>query len=245
LASLVFACASIAAVVSNSFRSIVLKSRRQQDLERFLSPVIAQKALEGSLALNPGGQISRISVLFSDIRGFTSFAENHTPEATVELLNEYFSIMIPVIFRHGGSLDKLLGDGLMAFFGVPEPNEKDRQNAFDAACEMNYILGAWNRERTAAGKEPVSIGIGLDGGKVIVGNLGTDRHLEFTAIGDPVNTASRIQGLTRNTGETLLFSEYIFLGLAPDPRIVSKGLARLKGKSEPVKIYGITDSLQK
>src|SRR5438874_6102965 len=140
-----------------------------------------------------GGVFHTITILFADIRGFTRISEHAPPEKIVNLLNRYFSAMTDIIFAHGGTLDKYLGDGLMALFGAPTITPKDAGNALSAAVAMQRRMLTINDELRAEGFPEIGIGIGLHTGEVTVGYIGSERRSEYTAIGDSVNTASRLE----------------------------------------------------
>src|SRR5205809_2889007 len=150
-----------------------------------------------------GGVNQTITVLFADIRGFTRISEHAPPEKIVGLLNRYFSAMTDIIFAHGGTLDKYLGDGLMALFGAPTTTPQDANNALNAAVAMQRGIIGINQELKAEGFPEIGVGIGLHTGEVIVGYIGSERRSEYTAIGDAVNTASRLESNAK-AGEILV-----------------------------------------
>ena len=154
--------------------------------------------------LDLGGEAKRVTILFSDIRGFTTMAETMTPEQVVTFLNAYFSEMVDAVLDQGGMLDKFLGDGLMAVFGSFGDQPDHARRAVVAALRMKALLAKINGERAIAGKPPVAIGIGIHTDEVIVGSIGSKQRLEFTHIGDGVNTASRVQALNKDYHTTIL-----------------------------------------
>ncbi len=204
-------------------------------LERFLSPGIARKVAGELGQIQVGGENQKVTVLFADIRGFTSLAEGMTPEGVVDMLNRYFSAMTETIFEHGGTLDKYLGDGLMTLFGAPFAREDDAFQAVRAAIEMQRSLAELNR---GSGRAPLRMGIGINTGPVIVGYMGASRRLDYTAIGDTVNTASRLTALAEPdqilvsaaTQAELAAAEFAARALPP---------VRVKGKAAPVEIFEI------
>ena len=174
-----------------------------------------------------------VTVLFVDIRGFTSFADRSTAREAVEYLNEFFGVVIPILGAHGGHVNKLLGDGLLGVFGAPSrcPDHADR--ALAAAQEMLGSVDSHLGERCR-------IGIGINSGLVLVGTIGAGGLTEYGVIGDPVNVAARIQDATRDLGEPLLFTEATRCLLdQPPTELTAHGSLRLRGKSEPVAIYGL------
>jgi len=160
---------------------------------RFLPEYVVKQILENPDSFKLGGVMQTITVLFADIRGFTRISEHASPEKIVQLLNKYFSAMTDIIFAHGGTLDKYLGDGLMALFGAPTATPKDAGNALSAAVAMQRRLMGINEELRAEGFAEIGVGMGLHTGEVTVGYIGSERRSEYTAIGDAVNTASRLE----------------------------------------------------
>ena len=174
---------------------------------RYVSPQVVDEVLAGKVAL--GGEERFATVLFSDVRGFTSISEALRPGEVVALLNDFLDRMVDVVVREGGNVDKFIGDAVMATFGVPVPRtpEEDARSAVKAALGMLAALDGWNAERAARGEATLRIGIGIHSGEVVAGNIGSARKMEYTVIGDTVNIASRIEGLTRDVGAPLLVSE--------------------------------------
>ncbi|RYZ71131.1 MAG: adenylate/guanylate cyclase domain-containing protein, partial [Proteobacteria bacterium] len=151
-----------------------------------------------------GGQNKEVVVFFSDIRGFTAFSEKRKPEEVVAMLNEYFGVMVGIIARHGGVVDKFIGDAIMAIWGAPKSSEKDSEMALRACIEMRKGLSELNEKRIARGELPIMIGMGLHAGRAISGTIGSDERMEYTVIGNTVNTASRIEASTKAFGTDLL-----------------------------------------
>src|SRR5207237_1379777 len=172
---------------------------------RFLPEYVVKQMLEHPDSFKLGGVLQTITILFADIRGFTRISEHAPPEKIVQLLNRYFSAMTDIIFAHGGTLDKYLGDGLMALFGAPTTTPKDAANALSAAVAMQRRLIGINVELREEGFPEIGIGIGLHTGEVTVGYIGSERRSEYTAIGDTVNTASRLESNAK--GGQILVSE--------------------------------------
>ncbi|NBO79318.1 MAG: adenylate/guanylate cyclase domain-containing protein, partial [Actinobacteria bacterium] len=153
---------------------------------------IVDQLLENDEMLNLGGQEQEVTILFSDIRGFTSMSESMAPNEVVETLNDYFNLMIEIIFKYNGTLDKIIGDALMVIYGAPNSTDKDTENAVLTAIEMQEKLIEFNQRRIIHSKLPITIGIGINRGRVISGNIGSRQQMNFTVIGDSVNLASRL-----------------------------------------------------
>ncbi|GGC89569.1 adenylate/guanylate cyclase domain-containing protein [Undibacterium terreum] len=220
------------------------KSRQQavQLFSRFVNPHVV-KELVASGGLSRAGESRQITVLFSDIRGFTGLAENRTPQEVVSLLNRYFSLQVEVIFRHGGSLDKFIGDCIMAFWGAPLDDEQHALNAVQAALEMSRVLQQFKQELGEQDKD-FDVGIGLHSGPAVVGLIGSEQRREYTAIGDTVNLASRIEGLTKEVAGILLSRETMLLcGGALDFALA--GSYKVKGREQEVELYTPTEKSER
>jgi len=173
-------------------RRIEDSARKSAFLERFLSPQLAARVEKGAIELTKGGTLTELTVLFSDIRGFTSMSEHAAPQETVGMLNEYFELMADCVFALDGIVDKFIGDAVMALFGAPVRGDDDAQRAMRCAMLMQQKTAEFNRSRTALGRQPIGVGIGLHTGEAVVGVIGSSKRLEYTAIGDTVNVASRL-----------------------------------------------------
>ena len=172
---------------------------------RFMPEYVVKQLLENPNSFRLGGVNQQVTVLFADIRGFTALSEKENPEKVVSLLNRYFSVMTEIIFEHGGTLDKYIGDGLMAIFGAPTAGEEDALNAVKAAVTMQKRLAQLNTELSAEGYGNISVGIGLHTGEATIGYIGSNKRSEYTAIGDTVNLASRLE--SNAAGGQILMSE--------------------------------------
>ena len=182
-----------------------------------------------------------MSVLFADVRGFTSLAETVGAKQTVSLLNEYFEQMVEVVFQHRGILDKYIGDALMALFGSPFVSPDDADRAVATANDMLVALAALNERRSAQGHPPLEVGIGIATGDVIVGNIGSPRRMEYTVIGDGVNLAARLESATKQYGVRVLLSESTVKALKKPVRLREIDVIRVKGKDKAVAVYEALD----
>jgi adenylate cyclase len=203
-------------------------------LERFLSPAISRKITAEAADIRLGGESQRITLLFADVRGFTTMAETMKPREAVEVLNEFFARMTNVIFEHDGTLDKYLGDGLMALFGAPFALQNDAEAAVRAAVNMQKSLAELNK---ISGKPPLNIGIGIHTGEAVVGFLGTERRMDYTAIGDTVNVAAR---LTSQAGPgQIVISNATHSQLGREIPCCPLSAMKLKGRAEPIDVHEV------
>jgi adenylate cyclase len=207
------------------------------NLERYFTPSVAACIVNSEAEVRPGGDKRPVAVLFSDIRGFTSISEHMNPFQMAKLLSDYFTEMVECVFRHGGTLDKFMGDAVMAQWGAPlgEPDDVDR--AMAAALDMMHALDQLNERWTAAERPTVQIGIGLTFGEAFAGNIGSERRLEYTVIGSVVNTASRLCAAA-GAGEIFMSEEFRAALRAP-PRVEARPPLELKGRSQPVPVYAV------
>jgi len=223
-------------------RSIIFEAAeaevRKNRLGSYFSPAVLDQIVEGS-GLPESGRVQEAAILFSDIEGFTSFSEKLPPEEVVKFLREYHELMVGAIFHYKGTVDKFVGDAIMASFGTPVSGEGDVVNAVSAVVEMEKRLGEFNRQRVERGEVPVRHRIGLHYGEVITGNIGSGERLEYTVIGDTVNTASRIESANKRLGTGVLVSERIVAAIGPLFPFRYVGRVKLKGKSEIVTLYTI------
>jgi adenylate cyclase len=204
---------------------------------RFLPEYVVKQMLENPDSFKLGGVLQTITVLFADIRGFTRISEHAPPEKIVQLLNRYFSAMTDIIFAHGGTLDKYLGDGLMALFGAPTVTPKDAANAIAAAVAMQRRMLSINDELREEGFPEIGIGIGLHTGEVTVGYIGSERRSEYTAIGDAVNTSSRLESNAK-AGE-ILVSEVTAKAAHSRYQLAAREPISVKNREQPVPLFEV------
>jgi adenylate cyclase len=191
--------------------------------------------VEGDL---PAQRLSQeVTVLFADIRGFTTLSENMAPEEVIDMLNEYFDDMVEVIFRHHGILDKFVGDELMAVFGILGQPELSAKHAIDTAMEMQAHLGMLMAERRMQGKPVFSVGIGLNTGPVVIGNVGSRNRMDYTVIGDTVNVAARLEQMAE--GGTVLVGEVTHSRLPASVKMAERGEVKVRNRADPVKCYAL------
>ncbi len=214
--------------------------RLKSTMSRYMDPGIADRLLASGTDLL-GGQDVEATVLFSDIRGFTTLTEQLGPQGTVALLNEYFTLMVDCLHKEEGMLDKFIGDAVMAAFGIPVPHADDPDRAVRTAIAMLTTLDSWNRQRATEGKLPVNIGIGLNTDRVVSGNIGSQKRMDFTIIGDGVNLAARLESACKQYGAKLLISELTFRKLKGTYRTREIDLAVVKGKTQPVAVVEVLD----
>ncbi len=204
---------------------------------RFMPEYVVKQLLDNPAGFRLGGVNQTITVLFADIRGFTSISEKEKPEKVVALLNKYFSVMTEIIFEHGGTLDKYIGDGLMALFGAPTASPEDALNAVKAAVTMQKRLGPLNEELRAEGLGTISMGIGLHTGEATIGYIGSDKRSEYTAIGDTVNLASRLE--SNAAGGQILMSEASVAASGNRIPVIAREPLTVRNRQQPVNVFEI------
>lgn len=226
-----------------SLYTYLIKEKKNRRLKyafgSYVSPVVVEEIMKEASMLKLGGQKKMLTVLFSDIRGFTSYSENLDPEEIVAMLNKYLSRMSDVIFEQKGTIDKFIGDAIMAIFGAPIPAKDHADSACRTALRMISALEEFNTERLAEGKQPISIGIGLNTGEMTVGNIGSEKRFDYTVIGDAVNLGSRLEGLTKYFQTTIIVSEMTRDACVNPGDFLFRELAqvKVKGKINAVAIY--------
>lgn len=238
---------AIAVAIARSRRLVARRTaaeRARGNLARYFSPNVVDVLAERD---QPLGEVRRQSVasLFADIRGFTAIAEALPPEDTMALLRELHRRAAEVVFRHGGTLEKYIGDAMLATFGVPEPAADDPARALSCAFELLEAVEGWNAERADLGFAPVRIGVGLHYGQVVIGDIGSERSMSFATIGDSVNVASRLEAMTRDLAVDLIASDELVAAArsaaSAEPtrlrELVDGGAVQVKGRVGPVHIH--------
>jgi adenylate cyclase len=240
--SAIAAQASVALENSEYARALEHEAAQRAQLSRFLSPALVEQAARGSIELSKGGTLTELTILFSDIRGFTSISEKMPPQEVVKMLNDYFELMVDILFEHNGILDKFIGDAIMGLWGAPVKRPDDATQAVRAAVKMQERLKDWNVDRVAQGRVPIEIGIGLHTGHVVVGNMGSSKALSYTAIGDGVNLASRLCGVARE-GMVVISEECAVR--AGKSKFILEALppAKVKNREAPVEIFRVLEAL--
>ncbi|MEN9835489.1 MAG: hypothetical protein RL011_1682, partial [Pseudomonadota bacterium] len=190
-----------------------------------------------------GGTKRSVVVLFSDIRSFTSYSESRKPEEVVGMLNEYFGYMVNVIHKNHGVVDKFIGDAIMAVWGAPQSTGDDTYHAVRAAIDMRLALADLNKVRISRGEEPIMIGIGLHFGDAISGTIGSENRMEYTVIGNTVNTTSRIEASTKAFGADLLISEDLANKVKERFIIELAGKTEVKGRSEVLSLFKVKGTI--
>ncbi|MDD2901383.1 MAG: adenylate/guanylate cyclase domain-containing protein [Syntrophales bacterium] len=236
--------------LNKPFNPVLLKARVDASLEKkrlrdeqralfrkFASDEVADELLNSGFSL--GGRLVEATVLFSDIRSFTTIAESQLPQDTIELLNDYFSLMFEVIANEGGIVNQMIGDGLMCIFGAPLPLEDHRQRAVRAALQMMELIRGFNEEQVRLNRVQIRIGIGIASGVMVAGYVGTQQRATYTCVGDTVNLAARLEAHTKVVGEPILIEENTCQGLGRQIEVVPQGEVRLKGKTKAVKVFSV------
>jgi adenylate cyclase len=210
----------------------------RERFSRLLSPNVAERVLSGELEVKKGGQyVGECTVFNSDIRGFTHMSEGAPPESIVEMLNEYFEQMVETIFKYEGTLDKFMGDGIMALWGAPVVHPDDPLRSVECALEQVDVLMRFNQQRVGMDRPPLQIGIGIHSGPVVAGYIGSSKSLSYTVIGDTANTSARLCGVAQ--GGQILVSEQTLMRLGSRFRYQELPPAQLKGKERPFRVFSI------
>jgi adenylate cyclase len=219
-----------------------LRDQQRELISKFTTKEVAEDLLTSGFSL--GGKHVDASAMFCDIRSFTTIAEAQDPAETIELLNDYYTLMMDAINGEGGIVNHMEGDGLMAIFGAPLPREDHRRAAVLAARQMIEMIRLFNAEQAARGKVQIRIGVGIASGRVIAGYTGTQQRATYTCVGDTVNVAARLESHTKVVGRPILIEEQTWRGLGDDIAVEPQGELLVKGKTKPINVYAVlVDSL--
>jgi class 3 adenylate cyclase len=219
-----------------------LRDQQRELISKFATKEVADDLMTSGFSL--GGKHVEASALFCDIRSFTSIAETIEPAETIELLNDYYTLMMDAIGREGGIVNQMVGDGLMAIFGAPVPSPDHRERAVLAACQMVELIHLFNAEQAAQEKVQIQIGVGIASGNVIAGYTGTERRATYTCVGDTVNVAARLESHTKELNRAILIDENTRAGLGEAIAVEPQGAVQMKGKAQPIEVYAVSvDSL--
>jgi adenylate cyclase len=213
--------------------------QREKELRRTMSRYLSNEVIDRLMVSADGGlggSAHEVTILFSDIRGFTPLTERLGAGETVSMLNEYFSFMEDVVTNRSGVIDKYIGDAIMALFGSPFPSDHDADNAVQAASDMFQVLQMLNARRLAEGKGAIRIGVGIGTGVVVTGNIGSPKRMDFTVIGDPVNLAARVEAATKTYGADILMCGTTWDRLKSPPRARRLDLIRVRGQTRPTEL---------
>lgn len=223
--------------LSSSLEKKRLRDEQKTLLRRFATSEVVQDLQETGFKL--GGRRVHASILFCDIRGFTTISENQSPEDTIELLNIYYTLMFEAIDHHNGIVTLMIGDGLMVLFGAPQPLENPAANAVAAAQDMQDIIAQFNHEQTAAQKPEIRLGIGIATGEVVAGYAGTKHRATYTCIGDKVNLASRLEGHTKKAACPILIDDATRVAISENQPCDPIGSVKFDGFSNPVAVFAV------
>jgi adenylate cyclase len=214
-----------------------LRDQQRELVRKFATAEVAEDLEASGFSL--GGKYVEATAMFSDIRGFTTIAESQSPEDTIELLNTYYTLMFDAISGHGGVVNQMVGDGLMAIFGAPLPQKEHCEQSVRAALEMIELIELFNIEQAALGKVQIRIGVGIASGQVIAGYTGTTRRATYTCVGDTVNLAARLEAHTKVVGQPILIDRTTQQSLSNAIQTEPQGLFQLKGKSHEVQVFSV------
>jgi adenylate cyclase len=214
-----------------------LRDQQKELVRRFATSEVAQDLQQSGFAL--GGRRVEGSVMFSDIRGFTSLVESHPPEESIELLNTYYTLMFDAISGHGGVVNQMVGDGLMAIFGAPLPLPDPAGSAVAAAREMIELVAGFDEQQAAIGKPQIHIGIGIASGEMVAGYTGTQQRATYTCVGDTVNLAARLEAHTKEAGHAILIDAATRARLPGSIVVEPLGAVLIRGKASPVEVFAV------
>jgi adenylate cyclase len=232
-------------VTASDFVRAEMQRRKTKALfSRYVSADVVEQLMADPAQMALGGKKQLVTVMFADIRGFTAFSENKDPVEVIHRLNEYLTVMTESILKHGGTLDKYLGDGLMAFFGAPIYYPDHVERSILVAREIQQKVAELNRQWETKGEVPLLVAVGINTGPAVVGNVGSPERMDYTLIGEDVNLASRVEALTKLFSTLVLVSERSYHLLADGPvkdSLAYVGEELVKGFTHPIKVYTFTD----
>jgi adenylate cyclase len=232
----------LSARITASLEKKRLRDQQRELISKFATKEVAEDLLTSGFSL--GGKQLDASAMFCDIRSFTTIVEAREPAETIELLNDYYTLMMDAIGGEGGIVNQMVGDGLMAIFGAPLPRDGHRQRAVLAARQMVELIRLFNEQQAARDKLQIQIGIGIASGRVVAGYTGTQHRATYTCVGDTVNVAARLESHTKVVNRPILIDEHTRRGLDDVIAVESQGELLVKGKAQPVKVYAVrVDSL--
>jgi adenylate cyclase len=237
-------CTGMAAQAAISIQNARLASRIEKEaqtraqISRLIPPSVVEQVVKGELTIEKGGRLTEVTMLFSDIRGFTTMSDGRPPQEIVNTLNEYFEVMVDVLFKYSGTLDKFVGDEIIGLFGAPIAIDDAPFKAVSCAISMLQALAEFNNTRAAENQPPLRIGIGINTGNVITGSIGSTRALQYTAIGDAMNVASRLVNVA-SSGD-IIISEDTYRHVAGRVEAQQLPPVKVKGKAEELKVYRVT-----
>ncbi len=232
----------LSARINSSLEKKRLRDQQRELISKFATKEVAEDLLTSGFSL--GGAHVEASAMFCDIRSFTTIAEGQEPAETIELLNDYYTLMMDAITGEGGIVNQMVGDGLMAIFGAPVPRENHRQSAVLAGRQMIEMIRLFNDEQASREKTPIEIGVGIASGQVIAGYTGTHHRATYTCVGDTVNVAARLEAHTKVLDRPILIDEETRRGLDEAIAVEPQGELLMKGKTEPITVYAVpVDSL--
>ena len=210
----------------------------RERFQRLLSPDLAERVVSGELKVEKGGKDRVATVLFVDIRGFTTMSENNHASEVLRLLNEYYEVLVEVVFRHEGTVDKFIGDEMMVIWGAPVVHDNDPHRAVMAALDMKTALSEFNRKSMQRGRPEIKIGIGINTGNLMAGYIGSSHTMSYSVIGDTVNTASRLCS-SAHPGQIIISGD-TWLKVKDRFEATALGDIRAKGKFKPVTAFSVT-----
>jgi class 3 adenylate cyclase len=214
-----------------------LRDQQRELISKFATREVAEDLLTSGFSL--GGKLVDAAALFCDIRSFTTIVVSQGPAETIQLLNDYYTLMMDAIGSEGGVVNQMVGDGLMAIFGAPVPAEDYRLHAVMAARQMVELIELFNQQQEALGRKQIAIGVGIASGEVIAGYTGTQHRATYTCIGDTVNLAARLESHTKEVGRPILIDEHTREGLDGQVAVEPQGEVLVKGKTKPVNVYSV------